>query len=706
MRNGKRFGGWVVAAAVMAVAGLSGLALGAEPGTLTVQVDKPSHEISPILYGLMTEEINFAYDGGLYGELIRNRTFQDVPLQPRGRGRGAGAPAWTPPEMVGGPTGVAKAPMHWSVVKGNGGQGTIEADLKDPVNTTGLRASLRLEIAEAGGRVGVANDGFWGIPVRPNTTYTARFYAKSGNGFSGPLTVDIESNDGGQVAASGTVPAISGEWKKYTVTLKTGADVKPSKENRFVISGASKGTVWLSGVSLFPPTYKDRPNGDRVDISQLLSDLGPSFLRFPGGNYLEGDTIATRFDWKKMIGPVEERPGHMGTWQYRSSDGFGLDEFLGWCDDLHMEPVLAVYAGYSLRGERVTGEQLKPFIQDALDEIEYVTGDTSTKWGALRAKNGHPAAFKLRYVEVGNEDNFDRAGGGTYEERYKDFYTAIKAKYPELQIIATTRVRGMKADVQDDHYYRNARQMWAMSRIYDKTDRNGPKIFVGEWATREGRPTPNMNAALGDAAFLTGLERNSDLVVMSCYAPLFVNVSDWENPDQTKASMQWPSDLIGYDALGAYGSPSYYVQKMFIHNKGDVVLPATVELAGSDGGVLPFAPPPAATQANGQPARNPGAQAAGGVFAEASLDKATNEVILKIVNAQPDAQVLKIDLQGVKGVENTGMIETLQGPPDGVNTVAEPEKYSPKREGLPVTGPTFTREFPAHSVNVLRVKVK
>jgi alpha-N-arabinofuranosidase len=185
-----------------------------------------------------------------------------------------------------------------------------------------------------------------------------------------------------------------------------------------------------------------------------------------------------------------------------------------------------------------------------------------------------------------------------------------------------------------------------------------------------------------------------------------VNVSDWENPDQTKASMQWPSDLIGYDALGAYGSPSYYVQKMFIHNKGDVVLPATVELAGSDGGVLPFAPPPAATQANGQPARNPGAQAAGGVFAEASLDKATNEVILKIVNAQPDAQVLKIDLQGVKGVENTGMIETLQGPPDGVNTVAEPEKYSPKREGLPVTGPTFTREFPAHSVNVLRVKVK
>lgn len=703
MRNGKRFCGWVIGAAVMAAAGL---AQGAGPGTLTVQVDKPSHAISPLLYGLMTEEINYAYDGGLYGELLRNRTFQDAPLPPRGRGRGAPAPAWTPPEMVGGEKGVPKTPMHWSVVEGSGGKGTIQADVQDPVNTTGLRASLRLDIAEAGGRVGVANDGYWGIPVKPNTTYTASFYAKGGNGFSGPLTVDIESNDGSTPAASATVPAVSGEWKKYTVTLKTGADAKPSKENRFVISGSSKGTVWLSGVSLFPPTFKERANGDRVDISQLLSDLGPSFLRFPGGNYLEGNTIATRFNWKEMIGPVDERPGHMGTWSYRSSDGFGLDEFLGWCDDLHMEPVLAVYAGYSLRGERVTGEQLKPFIQDALDEIEYVSGDASTKWGAVRAKNGHPAPFKLQYVEVGNEDNFDRANGGTYEERYKDFYEAIKAKYPNLQIIATTRVRGMKADVQDDHYYKNSQQMFAMSRLYDKTDRNGPKIFVGEWATREGRPTPNVIAALGDAAFLTGLERNSDVVVMSCYAPLFVNVSDWQNPDPAVASMQWPTDLIGYDALSAYGSPSYYVQKMFIHNKGDVVLPLTVELAGSEGGVLPLAAAPAATQGTTQPARNNGAVAAGGVFAEASLDKATNEVILKVVNAQAEAQTMKIDLQGVKGVDNTGIVETLSGPADGVNTVAEPEKYAPKKQGLPVTGPQFTREFPAYSVSVLRVKVK
>jgi alpha-N-arabinofuranosidase len=695
--------GWVLAAAVLAVAGV---VRAAGPGTLTVQVDKPGHAISPMLYGLMTEEINFSYDGGLYAELIQNRTFQDIPQPPprRGRGAQAGGPQWTPPELTGGAHSVPKVPAYWSVVTGGGGQGTIAADTQEHVNETGLPVSLRLEVSEAGQRVGVANAGYWGIPVRPNTTYKASFYAKAGNGFSGPLTVDIESNDGSKIAASATVPAVTGEWKKYEVTLKTG-EVPVSKENRFVISGASKGTVWFSLVSLFPPTYKDRPNGRRQDLMQLLADMGPSFLRFPGGNYLEGNVPAERFDWKKTIGPLEERPGHMGTWNYRSSDGFGLDEFLGWCEDLHMEPVLAVYAGYSLRGEHITGDALKPYIQEALEEIEYVTGDASTKWGAVRAKNGHPAPFTLHYVEIGNEDWFDgrTTPPNTYNERYKAFADAIKEKYPNLQCIATTPVKGATPDVVDDHYYKNSRQMWAMSQLYDKKDRSGPKIFVGEWATREGDPTTNMNAALGDAAFLTGLERDSDLVVMSCYAPLLVNVSDPNDP--VRPSMQWKSDLIGYDALGSYGSPSYYVQKMFIHNRGDVVLPAAVELAGSEGGVLPYVAP-STTQPGARGGGNPGAQSAGGVFAEASLDKATNEVILKVVNAQAEAQAMKIDLQGVKGVENTGIVETLSGPPEGVNTIAEPEKYSPKREGLPVSGATFTREFPAHSVSVLRVKVK
>ncbi|HVX84019.1 MAG TPA: alpha-L-arabinofuranosidase C-terminal domain-containing protein [Phycisphaerae bacterium] len=665
----------------------------------------------------MTEEINHAYDGGLYAELIQNRTFQDPIMPARGGGRGRGAgnagggagngdqPAR--PEMVGeGEHAVPKMPLHWTEVSSEGAKGEAQADVNEHVNTTGLPVSLRVDIQDvpAGGRVGVANEGYWGIPVKPDTTYVANFYAKSAQGFSGPLTVDIETNDG-KAVATGAVPALTGDWKKYTVDLKTG-NVPATKDARFVISGASKGTVWLSDVSLFPPTYKDRANGDRVDISKLLADMDPSFLRFPGGNYLEGDTPETRFNWMKMIGPVVDRPGHMGTWSYRSSDGFGLDEFLGWCQDLHMMPVLAVYAGYSLRGQHITGDDLKPYVQEALDEIEYVSGDASTKWGALRAKNGYPKPFDLKYVEIGNEDFFDgrRGGTNTYDERFAAFYDAIKAKYPNLQCIATTPVKSRKPDVVDDHYYQQAQEMWAMSQLYDKKDRSGPKVFVGEWATREGNPTPDMNAALGDAAFLTGLERNSDIVVMSCYAPLFVNVSDTTNPNQAARSMEWATDLIGYDALSSYGSPAYYVQKMFIHNKGDDVLPVTLDVPGTDGGVLPA--PAAATQGrNGAPARGR-PRSLGGVFVEASNNRATSEVILKVVNAQAEAQTLKIDLEGIKDVDNKGIIETLQGEPTDVNTIAEPEKVAPRTEGLPVSGTTFTHEFPAHSVSVLRVKVK
>ncbi len=302
---------------------------------------------------------------------------------------------------------------------------------------------------------------------------------------------------------------------------------------------------------------------------QKMAEMKPSFLRLPGGNYLEGNTIAERFDWKKTLGETASSPGHRGPWGYRSTDGMGLLEYLEWCEDLHMQPVLAVFAGYSLRGEHIApGPALAPFVQDALDEIEYVTGNTSTKWGARRAQDGHPRAFPLTYVEVGNEDNFDRSNN--YEGRFAQFYDAIKARWPKLQIIATIPVRGRKPDVVDDHYYRSAAEMARDSGHYDKTSRKGPKIFVGEWASIEGRPTPTYQAALGDAAWLTGLERNSDLVVMEAYAPLMVNV----NP----GAAQWPTNLIGYDALNSFGSPSFYVQSIFANNTGDVVLPHKVDV--------------------------------------------------------------------------------------------------------------------------------
>src|SRR5256885_1453812 len=236
-----------------------------------------------------------------------------------------------------------------------------------------------------------------------------------------------------------------------------------------------------------------------------------------------------------------------------------------------MQPVLAVYAGYSLQQEHVNpGPDLQRYVQDALDEIEYVTGGPETKWGAVRVQNGHPQSFKLTYVEVGNEDYFDRSG--SYDGRYEQFHKAIKAKYPDLQIIATMPVKNIRPDVIDDHYYRRATEFFNDTTHYDKTNRSGPKIFVGEWATREGTPTPNLGAALGDAAWMTGMERNSDLIVMSCYAPLLVNV----NP----GGMQWESDLIGFDASRSYGSPSYYAQVMFSQNVGDVTLGSNLDNGG------------------------------------------------------------------------------------------------------------------------------
>jgi alpha-N-arabinofuranosidase len=485
----------------------------------------------------MTEEINHSYDGGLYAELIQNRIFKNDPNNP----------------------------VHWSVVQSDGASGSIALDNSNPVNETALTTSLRLDIESitSGQRVGIANDGYWGIPVLPNTQYRASFYAKATAGFHGPLTVDIESIDGRTIFAAAKISKVDTEWRHYAVYLKTG-NVPPSDSNRFVISASSSGTIWVNLVSLFPPTYNNRPNGTRIDLMKLLAGMRPAFLRFPGGNYLEGNSIKERFEWKNTIGPLASRPGHQSPWGYRSTDGMGLLEFLEWCQDLHMQPLLAIYAGYSLNGEYIKpGADLEPYVQDALDEIEYVTGSTNTKWGKQRSLDGHPAPFQLNYVEIGNEDGFDRSS--SYSDRFAQFFDAIKAKYPHLQLIATASVKNRTPDVIDDHYYRSAYAMEQDSGHYDKYNRKGPKIFVGEWASTEGSPTPTFNAALGDAAWLTGLERNSDLVIMEAYAPLLVNISP--------GGSQWGTNLIGYNALSSYGSPSYYVQAMFGQNHGDRNLP-------------------------------------------------------------------------------------------------------------------------------------
>ena len=589
-----------------------------------------------MFYGLMTEEINFSYDGGLYPELVRDRAI----------GQG-----W-------------RALTHWTVVAKGNSQVKVSAD-----ETTGpsaaLPRSLKVEVASAteAAPAGVENDGFWGIPVRSRTTYTGSFYAKTDSA-GVAVTVSLVNDETGRTAATATVAGLTGEWKQLSFTLKT-AEVPVTANNHLILTVPRAATVWFALVSLFPPTYHDRPFGNRIDLMEKLAAMHPKFLRLPGGNYLEGDHIADRFDWKKTIGPWVDRPTHPSPWRYRSSDGMGLLEFLEWCEDLKIEPVLAVYAGYSLAQEHVEpGPALKPYVDDALDEIEYVTGGPETKWGAERIKNGHAAPFPLHYVEIGNEDEFDHSH--SYDGRFAQFFTAIKQRYPDLQLIATAPVKSVKPDVLDEHFYMSAEKSFSNASYYDKYDRTGPKIFVGEWATREGEPTPNLEAALGDAAWMTGMERNADLIIMASYAPLLVNV----NPD----GMQWATDLIGYNALSSYGSPSYWAQVLFGANLGTEAV--------------------AAKLANANPR----------VYASATRDEKQRKLFVKVVNASSEEAVLNIALNGVANVGRDATLITLSGKtPNATNSITHPDAVIPVERRIEIAGPKFKQSFAPYSINVLEL---
>jgi alpha-N-arabinofuranosidase len=608
----------------------------AQAPSLAIQVDHPTAKVSPTLYGLMTEEINFSYDGGLYAELVRDRTLG----------------------------GDWQSLAHWTLVARGNSAAEISADSKTPLNSA-ISRSLKLHVSAAteSAPAGVQNDGFWGIPVRPNTSYSGSFYAKTdSNGV--PVTVSLVNDETGATAATATVTGLAGEWKQFTFTLKT-ADVPVSANNHLILTVAQPATIWFNLVSLFPPTYHDRINGNRIDLMEKMAAMHPAFLRLPGGNYLEGDHIPDRFQWKKTIGPLADRPTHPSPWNYRSSDGMGLLEFMQWCEDLKIEPVLAVYAGYSMAQEHVApGPALEPYIQDALDEIEYTTGSTSTKWGAERAKNGHAKPFPLHYVEIGNEDFFDRSG--SYDGRYAQYYKAIKQRYPELQLIATAPVKSITPDVLDEHYYMAAEKSFADANHYDKADRKGPKIFVGEWATREGTPTPNLQAALGDAAWMTGMERNSDLIVMASYAPLFVNV----NP----GGMQWETDLIGYDALSSYGSPSYWAQVLFANHLGTEVVASTLANAGSR------------------------------VYTSVTRDEKQRKLFVKIVNAQSVAVPLNIALDGASKAGREAKLITLSGKtPNATNSITNPNALVPVEQQIQIAGPKFEQSFAPYSINVLEL---
>jgi alpha-N-arabinofuranosidase len=384
----------------------------------------------------------------------------------------------------------------------------------------------------------------------------------------------------------------------------------------------------------------------------------------------------------------------------------GLYEFLMWCEEIGAEPVLGVYAGYALNGDHVdAGPLLKPYVDDALDEIEYVTGDAKTYWGAKRVADGHPTPFKLKYVEIGNEDWFDRSN--SYDGRFTQFRNAIDAKYPQLTCISTIAdaqysnmkvTSGKKADVLDEHYYRSSWDMFEWANQYDNYDRKGPKIFVGEWATREGKPTTNLQAALGDAAWMTGMERNSDHIIMSCYAPLFVRV-DTASVSSNQKAWQWDSDLIGYDASNSYGSPSYYVQVLFSQYLGDAIVPMTVENVPTQ--LVPARPQRPGAPQNAAP-QTP--KSVPSLFYSATKD--SKYIYLKVVNALGTVQPVEISLNGIGKVKSEGTLVVIKGvKPEDTNSITEPTKIVPVTSKLKGVGTSFKQKLAAYSVSILKIEV-
>lgn len=502
---------------------------------ITLDVNKKGVAVSPVHYGIFFEDINHAADGGLYAELIRNRSFED-----------------------------ATTPDAWTTFKTSNGVALAAVDSTELLNSV-QKHSLRLFLLcpSSTVRAGIYNTGYWGINAVKDRQYTISFYAKRDTIYKGGLIASLESLTGVKYAEV-TVNSLTTGWTKYNLTFTSNAN---DPNARFVLSGNSTGTVWLDMVSLFPPTFKNRENGLRPDLAQMLADLHPKFLRFPGGCFVEGDYLANRFQWKKTIGKTEERPGHKNLWGYRTSDGLGYHEYLQMCEDLGAEPLYVTNVGLA-HNDYQSSSDIGAYIQDVMDAIEYANGAVTTAYGALRAVNGHPEPFNLKYLEIGNENYY----GNNYGSRYSQFYAAIKSKYPNMQCIGNVAAWGTDTpswpfsypvQLLDEHYYRSPQWFINQYAKYDTYSRSGPGIYVGEYAVTSGCGNGNLIAAIGEAAFMAGMEKNTDVVKMNSYAPIFVNVND----------RAWNPDMIVFNSAESFGTPSYYVQKMFANNVGTVTIP-------------------------------------------------------------------------------------------------------------------------------------
>ena len=652
---------------------------------MDVNTKKLGAPIQSTMYGIFFEDINYAADGGLYGELVKNRSFE--------------------------------FPQHLM-----GWQSFGCVDVKD--DGPFQRCPHYVELSDPGHRdrrTGLTNEGYFGIGVKKGEQYRFSVWAKAQKGRATIRVQLIQENsmDEQQQFAEEKLDITSSEWKKYTITLTSKKTLKDAKL-RIYLHGPN--SVCLEHVSLFPVnTYKNRENGMRRDLAQALEDLHPGIFRFPGGCIVEGSTLDERYQWKNSVGPVENRPLNHNRWEYTfdyryfpdyyQSYGLGFFEFFQLAEDIGAEPLPVISCGLSCQfqnpdptkpGVHVALDDLGPYIQDALDLVEFANGDVTTKWGKVRADMGHPAPFNLKFLGVGNEQwDYDEKHGGygpVFTERLKKFSDALRAKYPDLKLIGTTgpnsegwdfdllqpRMKELKVDLYDEHYYRDEKWFLSHGLRYDSYDRKGPKVFAGEYACHgRGKKWNHYEAAILEAAHMTGFERNADIVHMTTPAPLFAHVDGW----------QWRPDQIWYDQTQMFKTVSYYVQQMYATNKGTHVLSLTTQKQeGKKRVAVPVA---------NQEGQN-------GLFASAAFDKDANEVIVKVVNTSKTVQPITLNLKDLTGATTAQTLTLSHKGMDDENSIQHPELITPKKGSVTVQADkkqsVINDQLPAMTFRIYRIK--
>lgn len=546
-----------------------------EKASMQIFTAKVKNTVSPNLHGIFFEEISHGGEGGLYAELIQNRGFEESRIPPGSVLEGNMLnpnPDKKPHYNLNGrssnfrlPWPVKTAMPYWSIKAGEGGnlEATLSTD-KPLTDATPQSATVKVNQLSKNGNDYFVNEGFWGINAKKGDIYNLSFYTRTSDSYKGPLTVVLLSSTGKEIASHTFKSVHSKDWKKYSCKLiPSETDGKSSFAFRF----GSTGEIMFDFVSMFPAkTFKNRPNGLRADLAQYLADLKPAFVRWPGGCFVEGLNVESAPNWKKSIGPLEQRPGTFSVWGYWSSDGFGYHEYLQFCEDIHSDALYVFNAGVACEfrsGTFIKEEDLQPVIDDVLDAIEYAVGPVTSKWGKVRAENGHPKPFPLKYIEVGNEQH-----GPWYAKRYNRFHEAIKKKYPKIKIISSMGIGDVNkrtldsikaTDMADEHAYKSA--FWSFTNYdhFDNYKRGDYELYVGEYATNAGVGAGNLQAALNDAAYILSMENNGDLVKMSSYAPLFENVN----------TRHWPVNLIKYNADSSFARISYYTIKLMNDNRAD-----------------------------------------------------------------------------------------------------------------------------------------